>query len=283
MLLREYRTRLRDLLSQMNPEDAPVLADLLLAAGLRTDRGTMLARLDEELEDETEEFCANAVYELSYGKPLQYVLGSCVFYGQEIVVGPGCFIPRSDTEVLVETALKILKPGQLFADLCSGSGCIAKAIAANRPDAEGYALELSAKAMAYTLRNLSENKNVQVIRFDALDDEDYAALSIRAGRPFDLLVCNPPYIPTEDLENLPTDVRYEPETALDGGEDGLRFYRAVTAFAPLLLKPDGVILFEIGYDQAESVQDILRNAGYATAVIKDYGKNDRVVIGKKAG
>lgn len=280
MLLREYRTRLRDLLGQMNPDDASVLADLLLAAGMKTDRGTMLARLDEELEDDVEEFCANGVYELSYGKPIQYVLGSCVFYGQEIFVGPGCFIPRSDTEVLVEAALKLLKKGQLFADICSGSGCIAKAVAANAPEAEGYALELSRQALPYTLRNLSELKNVTVLRFDALDDEDYAALSVRAGRPFDLVMCNPPYIPTEDMENLPTDVRYEPESALDGGEDGLRYYRAVASYARMLLKEDGVLLFEIGYDQADAVQEILREKGFASAVIRDYGGNDRVIVAK---
>ena len=282
MLLREYRTRLCDLLSQMNPDDAPVIADILLSAGTGLERGDLLARLDEELDDETEEFCSNAVYEMSYGKPLQYVLGSCVFYGQEIAVGPGCFIPRSDTEILVETALKILKDGMLFADLCSGSGCIAKAVAANRPGAEGYALELSMKALPYTLRNLDGMKNVSVLRFDVLDDQEYAALAIRAGRPFDLLLCNPPYIPTDELENLPTDVRYEPETALDGGEDGLRYYRAVAAYAPLILKEDGILLFEIGYDQADSVQELLREQGYATAVIKDYGGNDRVVLAKRA-
>ena len=137
------------------------------------------------------------------------------------------------------------------------------------------------KALPYTLRNLDGMKNVSVLRFDVLDDQEYAALAIRAGRPFDLLLCNPPYIPTEDLENLPTDVRYEPETALDGGEDGLRYYRAVAAYAPLILKEDGILLFEIGYDQAEDVQDLLREQGYATAVIKDYGGNDRVVLAKR--
>ena len=281
MLLREYRTRLRDLLSQINPDDAPVLADLLLSAGTGMDRGSLLADLDRELDDDTEEFCSKAVYEMSYGKPLQYVLGSCVFYGQEIAVGPGCFIPRSDTELLVETALKVLKDGMLFADLCSGSGCVAKAVAANRPGAEGYALELSMKALPYTLKNLDGMRNVSVLRFDVLDDHEYAALAIRAGRPFDLLLCNPPYIPTEDLDGLPTDVRYEPETALDGGEDGLKYYRAVASYAPIILKEDGILLFEIGYDQAEDVQALLRERGYATAVIRDYGGNDRVVLARR--
>ncbi len=281
MLLREYRTRIRDLLGEMNPEDAESISDLLLCAALEKDRGTLLAVLDEEVPEEAEEFCGKAIYELSYGKPIQYVLGSCCFFGQEIAVGEGCFIPRSDTELCVETALKLLKPGDLFADLCSGSGCIAKAIAANRLDCSGYALELSRRALPYTVRNLHEQENVQVLRFDVLDEEDYAALSIRAGRQFDLLISNPPYIPTQEIDLLSTEVRYEPETALDGGEDGLRYYRAIVAYAPLLLRPDGCLLFEIGYNQADEVSEILEKAGYSVAVFKDYSKNDRVVLAKR--
>lgn len=281
MILREYRTRLRDILNEMNPEEGTAIADLLLCAALQTDKGTMLAMLDEETTSDAEDFCGKAIQDLSYGKPIQYVLGSCCFYGQEIAVGEGVFIPRSDTELLVETAVKLLQPGDLFADLCSGSGCIAKAIGKSLPDCSGYALELSRKALPYTLRNLDDTDNVQVLRFDVLDDEEYAALAIKAGRQFDLLVSNPPYIPTDVIEMLSTEVHYEPETALDGGEDGLRYYRAITAYAPLLLKPDGYILFEIGYDQADDVCEILENAGYSTAVLKDYSKNDRVVLAKK--
>lgn len=281
MLLKEYRTRLRDILQKMNPEEGAVIADLLLAAAMEIDRGTLLAMPDTEVPEKAEEFCGKAIYELSMGKPLQYVLGSCTFYGQEIAVGSGCFIPRFDTEVCVETALKLLGPGDLFADLCSGSGCIAKALAAARPDCEGYALELSREALKYTLFNLREQENVQVLRFDVLDEEEYAALSLQAGRPFDLLISNPPYIPTDDIELLSTEVRYEPESALDGGEDGLRYYRAIIAYAPLLLKPDGYLVFEIGCDQAEEVSDLLEKAGYSVGVVKDYSKNDRVVFGKK--
>ena len=282
MQIREYRTRITDLLSEMNPDEAKTIAELLLAASMECDRGTMLARLDEEVTDEMEDFCSKAIYDMSYGKPIQYVLGSCCFYGQEIVVGDGVFIPRCDTELVVETALKVLKPGQLFADICSGSGCIAKAIAANCPEVTGYALELSRKALPYTLRNLDDQKNVTVLRFDALDDEDYAALSIKAGREFDLIVSNPPYIPSDDIEGLSTEVRYEPENALDGGEDGLRYYRAISSYASLLLKPDGILIFEIGYDQADSVSEILEQNGYHVAVLKDYEKNDRVIFAKKS-
>ena len=281
MLVREYRTRLRDILTEMNPEEGVAIADLMLCAALETDMGTMLSVLDEEMSEESEEFCGKAIKELSYGKPIQYILGSCCFFGQEIFVGEGVFIPRSDTELLVETALKILQPGDLFADLCSGSGCISRAIGANLTDCKGYALELSRKALPYTIRNLDPCPNVEVLRFDVLDPDEYAALAIKAGRQFDLLVSNPPYIPTDVIDMLSTEVQYEPHTALDGGEDGLRYYRAIVAYAPLLLKPDGILLFEIGYDQAEDVSRILEDAGYSVAVLKDYSKNDRVVLAKR--
>lgn len=281
MTLREYRNGLRELLRDQNPEEADALTDMLLCAGLQTERGRLLASLDEETTDELEEFCGKAVYELSCGKPVQYVLGVCCFYGLDIAVGEGVFIPRSDTELCVETALKLLPQGGLFADLCSGSGCIAKAIAVNRKDCRGYALELSRKALSYTLRNLDGVENVEVLRFDVLDDEEYAALSIKETEQFDLLVSNPPYIPTEEIQWLSSDVQYEPETALDGGEDGLRYYRAIGAYAQMLLKPNGSLLFEIGYDQADAVSDILENLGYHVAIFKDYSKNDRIVLAKR--
>ncbi len=281
MLVREYRTRLRDILAEMNPEEGVAIADLLLCAALETDRGTMLSVLDEEMSLESEEFCGKAIKELSYGKPIQYILGSCCFYGQDIAVGDGVFIPRSDTELCVETALKLLQPGDVFADLCSGSGCIAKAIGKNLPNCSGYALELSRKALPYTLCNTEDCPNIEVLRFDVLDAEDYAALAIKVGKPLDMLISNPPYIPTDVIDMLSTEVHYEPQTALDGGEDGLRYYRAIVAYAPLLLKEDGIILFEIGYDQAEDVSRILEDAGYSVAVLKDYSKNDRVVFAKR--
>ena len=281
MLVREYRTRLRDILGEMNPEEASTIADLMLCAALETDRGTMLSVLDEEMSDEAEEFCGKAIRELSYGKPIQYVLGSCCFYGMEIAVGDGVFIPRSDTELCVETALKLLQPGDTFADLCSGSGCIAKAVGKSLPDCSGYALELSQKAMPYTLFNTQDCPNVEVLRFDVLDADDYAALSIKAGKPLDMLISNPPYIPTDVIDMLSSEVQYEPHSALDGGEDGLRYYRAIVAYAPLILKKDGIIIFEIGYDQAEDVSQILEEAGYSVAVLKDYAKNDRVIFAKR--
>lgn len=283
MKIREYRNKLREMLASISPEEGDVIADMLLCEALDTDRGHLLARLDDETPRAIDPFISGAVMELSLGKPIQYILGKCNFYGYDIFVGNGVFIPRSDTEIGVKAALGLLKDGDLFADICSGSGCIAKAIAAEKPSVSGYALELSRKALPYTEKNLAEQRNVSVRRFDALDEDDYIELAAIIERPLDMVICNPPYIPTDDIATLETQVvGFEPETALDGGEDGLRYYRTVTALVPHILKKDGILIYEIGIDQCDDVTKIMQDGGFNVAVIKDYGKIDRILIGQRA-
>ncbi len=269
------------MLAEISPEEGDVIADALLCEALGIERGILLTKLDEDTPRSIDPFVSGAVFELSLGKPLQYVLGKCNFYGYDISVGDGVFIPRSDTEIGVKAALGVLKDGDLFADICSGSGCIAKAIAAEKPTVSGYALELSRKALPYTEKNLSEQRNVSVRRFDALDEDDYIELASIIERPLDLVICNPPYIPTDDILTLAPQVGFEPETALDGGEDGLKYYRIVTALVPHILKKDGVLIFEIGIGQCEDVSRILQENGFSVAVIADYGKIDRILLAKK--
>ncbi len=281
MTLRQYRTKLREMLLEISPEEGDVIADMLLCEALKIDRGHLLAHLDDETPRSIDAFVSGAVFELSLGKPLQYVLGKCNFYGYEIAVGDGVFIPRSDTEIGVKAAIGLLKDGGLFADICSGSGCIAKAIAAEKPTVSGYALELSRKALPYTEKNLAEQKNVSVRRFDALDEDDYIELAGVLERPLDLVICNPPYIPTDDIQTLSPQVGFEPDTALDGGEDGLRYYRIVTSLVPHILKRDGILIYEIGIGQCEDVSNILKEHGYSVAVLRDYGKIDRILVAQR--
>lgn len=281
MTLKQYRNKLREMLSEISHEESDVIADMLLCEALNTERGHLLAHLDDEVTRSIDPFISGAVFELSLGKPLQYVLGKCNFYGYEINVGDGVFIPRSDTEIGVKAAIGLLKDGDLFADICSGSGCIAKAIAAEKPTVSGYALELSLKALPYTEKNLAEQKNVSVRRFDALDEDDYIDLASIIERPLDMVICNPPYIPTDDIRTLSPQVGFEPETALDGGEDGLRYYRTVTALVPHILKKDGILIYEIGIGQCEDVSRILHESGFDVAVLRDYGKIDRILVAKK--
>ncbi len=279
MTIAEYRNELKKKLTEMFPDEGDVLTDILLCEALEMPRHRLYTALLEDMTRVAAERINSYAYSLSMGIPVQYVLGKCHFYGCEIKVGNGVFIPRSDTEIIVKTALGLLKTGDRFADLCSGSGCIPRAIVHEMPSVTGVALELSLKALPFTEYNLA-NTNVKVKRFDVLDDDDYKALANSDGQ-FDLVTCNPPYIPTDDIELLSTQVRYEPESALDGGEDGLRYYRAIMSYLPIILKPSGSVVFEIGYNQAKDVCGILKDAGFTAAVVKDLGGNDRCVFGKR--
>ena len=210
--------------------------------------------------------------------PLQYLLGSWEFCRQRYEVSPDCLIPRADTELLVEEALASLPPGAFFADFCTGSGCIAVSVLAERPDTRCLAVELSEPALALAVRNAGRNGVAQ--RFAPLR-ADVLRLTPEAlaawPRP-DALLSNPPYIRTGELETLSPEVRQEPRMALDGGADGLRFYRALIALAADWLKPDGFCLFEIGSDQAGELTALAEQSGFSCRVLRDLGERDRVAI-----
>jgi len=281
MTLRECRDETREILEPVLGEEAGVVTDILLAHYLNTDRGKLLAMLDSTAPDGVPYLLADAINKLGAGVPVQYIMGSCWFYGLEVKVGPGCFIPRSDTEILAKAAITLLKDGGSFVELCAGSGCVSMAIAENVPGVRGAAAELSLKALPYTEANLEKYPGIKVKRIDVLDPEELASLADEWGEGFDLLVCNPPYIPTADIAGLAPQVHYEPETALDGGENGLKYYRYIIANADLIMKEKHRILFEVGIGQAALVAEMLKVMGYAVAVFKDYGGIDRVVLGEK--
>lgn len=281
MKINEYRRRTQNTLRELFGDEAEPLCDILLCHYMNVDRSELLLKGDEEFNEELRPKMDNAVNELGYGMPVQYIMGSCWFFGRKIKVGKGVFIPRCDTETLAETALHVIPQGGSFADICSGSGCISAAIAANRKDVTGFALELSYKALPYTEDNLEEFSNVTVKRFDALDEDDYYALLEQKKDKFDVIVCNPPYIRESDIDFLQQQIQYEPRTALDGGEDGLLYYRRITDLADIILKDSGVLLYELGYDQAGDVARIMREKGYNTATVKDLNGIERVILGKK--
>lgn len=281
MTLRECREQTKEILDPVLGDDAQTATDILLAHFTGTERGVLLARLDDEAPNELPYSLADAVNKIGAGVPLQYVLGSCWFYGLEVKVGPGCFIPRSDTEILAKAAISILKNGGSFVELCAGSGCVSMAIAENVKDVRGAAAELSLKALRYAETNLERYPNIKVKRLDVLDPDELSALYDEWGEGFDLLVCNPPYIPTADIAGLSVQVQYEPETALDGGENGLKYYRYIIANADLIMKEKHRILFEVGVGQAPLVARMLKVMGYSVAVFKDLGGIERVVLGDK--
>ncbi len=285
MNIGEYRYELKKTLTEGCSEDGAreitEIIDILLCHHLSIPRSRLYLKLEDTVPSSLPANMSDSLGQIAMGVPVQYVMGSCWFYGREIKVGPGVFIPRSDTEILAQACIKAIPKDGCFADICAGSGCVSAAIASERPDVRGYALELSRKAIPYTEENLKDLPNVTVKRFDALDIEDYEDLVTANGKQFDLVVSNPPYIPTDDIASLDANVLSEPETALDGGEDGLRFYREITKYLPLILTPEGVICYEVGIGQAQDVSEILKAAGFSVAVLRDNHGIDRVVLGKK--
>ena len=211
------------------------------------------------------------------GEPLQYILGEWEFYGYIFKVGKGVLIPRDDTEVLLRLSLDFLKDKQnaRVLDLCSGSGALAVAIA-KETDAEVYALEKSAEALPYLCENININKaNIEVVAGDVF----YCANEFM-DKSFDLIISNPPYIITDEIDTLQKEISFEPKTALDGGADGLKFYRGIIKDYASKLKSGGMMAFEIGEGQFEAVKTLMENAGVKNIDFKlDLGGIQRAVYG----
>lgn len=209
--------------------------------------------------------------------PLQYILGEWSFYGLDFKVGDGVLIPRADSEAAVDTALGLIedKENPAVLDLCAGSGAIGISIAANRADSVVTLLEKYDEALKYLKANISRNSpdNAEGITGDVLKGDG-------ADKKYDLIVSNPPYVKTGDLKGLQPEVLYEPQTALDGGGDGLFFYRAITENYKNSINRGGGICFEVGCGQAESVLTILKVASFTdTGTAKDLNGIERVVFG----
>lgn len=216
------------------------------------------------------------------GEPVAYITGSWEFYGLPVTITPDVLIPRMDTEVLVDAVKDILTGYKMDArilDLCCGSGCITCAIAHELPATKLVAVDLSASALEVCRKNVTNHKfNSRVLCMQA----DATASPPLGLGSFDLIVSNPPYIASAEIKELDRSVRdYEPVWALDGGEDGLRFYKAIIKYWKSLLRPGGFLLFEVGENQAGDVADMLMSAGFSrSATRRDTQGIERVVIGR---
>lgn len=208
--------------------------------------------------------------------PLQQILGTAWFMGYEFAVNEQVLTPRFDTEILVEEAARHLKPGMKILDVCTGSGCILLSLLAEYRDMEltGLGVDLSAGALSVA----KENQKRLAIEAEFIQSD----LLEKVTGVYDLIVSNPPYIATKEMENLMPEVReHEPWMALDGKEDGLFFYRKIVEAAGGYLKKEGWLCFEIGYDQGEAVRRMMEDAGYEkVSVIRDLAGLDRVVQGQ---
>lgn len=214
------------------------------------------------------------------GKPLAYILESWNFYGYDLVIRPGVLIPRFETEELVAKCLEAFdKRSQVsFIDMCCGSGCIGIALALELPDSRGILVDYSSQALDVSQENI--DKYSLKDRLTLVQSDLFKNLS---EYQVDLIVSNPPYILNEVTKGLKEEVKdYEPMMALDGGKDGLDFYRRIVKDAHPFLHPNGILAFEIGYDQKEAVIELMMEMGYVEVQgYKDMYGRDRMVIGKK--
>lgn len=208
--------------------------------------------------------------------PLQYIFGKWNFYGREFFVGTGVLIPRSDTETLIDLSLEIIKQKTTpkVLDLCAGTGCIGITLKCERPDADVTLVEKYEYALKYLNKNAAHNNaDVKIINGDVLNGDG-------SNEKYDLIVSNPPYITKADMQKLQLEVKYEPTSALDGGSDGLDFYRAIAKAYKNSLNNDGVVAFEVGVNEADSVAEILTGEGFVNVEKrKDLADIDRVVFG----
>jgi release factor glutamine methyltransferase len=220
------------------------------------------------------------------GEPLCYILGVAYFWGEEYEVSPAVLIPRADTERLVEAAVSRLPKNGRFADLCTGSGCVAISTLASRPDAEADAYDISPEALALSKKNAARNgveKRLSLHECDLLATHGAPENPLFPRAPYDLILSNPPYLSAAEMAALDPSVAAEPTLALDGGEDGLCFYRHFLAAFTSLLTPTGAFLFEIGWEQGDALRALGAERGFAVEILSDFGGRERVAVLSRKG
>lgn len=274
MIYREATEWGSTVLAQAGVAEAKLDAWLLLEIVCRINRTFYYSHMEEALTLEQQSEYEIAVKKRAERIPLQYITGEQEFMGLNFKVNSNVLIPRQDTETLVEEALKICQPGMKVLDLGTGSGCIVISIMKNAPGMTATGSDISKQALLVA----KENGKLHEADIEWVRSNLYENIT---GR-YDLIVSNPPYIAQADMLNLMPEVRdFEPAGALDGGEDGLDFYRQIVAKSGDYLNKDGYLYLEIGYDQGPAVTNMMCAAGYReVSVIKDLARHERVVKGR---
>ena len=272
----------RNILRQNGVEGYALEARILVACAA----GKTVQQLLRDINLYTTEQVENTVLDYTArrlrGEPVAYITGSWEFYGLPMTVTPDVLIPRMDTEVLVDAVKEFLTGYKMDArvlDLCCGSGCITCAIGHELPATKLVAVDLSASALEVCRQNIAKNRlSSRVICMQA-DATSSPPLGIGS---FDVIVSNPPYIESAEIAKLDRSVRdYEPIWALDGGEDGLRFYKGIIKYWKSLLRPGGCLMFEVGEDQADAVMALMKDAKYTdVTALEDTAGIRRVVVGR---
>jgi release factor glutamine methyltransferase len=275
-----------DFLTQKAVDSPRLSAELLISHVLGSKRIELYTNFDRLINKPQLDQLHQLVKRAALNEPVAYITGKTEFYSLEFAVTRDCLIPRPETELLVERAIEFLRQRagkQLVCDLCTGSGCIAIAIAKNVTDVDFYATDISDAALQVAIQNAQKHNVAERIKF--LHGNLFEPLIPQMDKcRFDLVVCNPPYVTSSEYETLERNVKdYEPADALMGGADGLDIYRKICEQAEQFLKSDTVLMFEIGYAQGKSVTALIEQTKLFTdiAIEKDLQNNDRIVIAKK--
>ena len=281
MKIEELLREGKKVLEKNNIEEASIISRSLLQYVLKIDRNKLVINKDEEVENNKENEYIGYIKEVAAGKPVQYITNKQEFMGLSFFVDENVLIPQPDTEIIVEETLKkckelLLKNGKIkILDLCTGSGAIAVSLSNFLGDkAEVFASDISAKALEVVkYNNEKNNTNVRFIESDLFENIQ--------EQKFNIIVSNPPYIRSDVINELSKQVQNEPHLALDGGEDGLEFYKKIIEQSCNHIK-NGYLILEIGYDQKEDVKNLLKeNRNYAEInTIQDLSGNDRCVVAK---
>ena len=262
-------------LTQAGIAEAHLDARLLLEYVCGTDHNALLVHGEREVEEQKTAAYCDLIMQRKSRIPLAYITGIQEFMGLEFAVNEQVLIPNQDTETLVEEAMRLMHDGMRVLDLCTGSGCIALSLLHYTNDTRAVATDISEAALKVAGQNAERQDLMERISFIETD------LFPEQKEKFDLIVSNPPYIPTGVIETLAPEVRdHEPRLALDGTEDGLSFYRRIIGTAPAWLYESGWLVMEIGYDQGEAVSALMREKGFRDIeVVRDLDGKDRVVTG----
>ena len=270
------------LIQSPHPERARLDAETLLLDALHQDRAWLLAHWEDEAEPAVACLYSELVARRETGEPIQYITGSSEFFGLPFSVGPGVLIPRPETEHLVEEVIRVAHEFTAaplrIADIGTGSGIIAVAVAHALPQAQVSAIDSSAPALAIAQENAQQNHLEDRIQFFEGD-----LLAPLAGQTFHILASNPPYIPATDRDSLSIEVRdHEPHAALFGGEDGLAIYQRLIPEARALLVPGGWLVLEIGCGQQAAIEQLLQASSYGEIhFVADYQGIPRVAAGRR--
>ena len=265
-------------------EDAGIIARVLAQYILKMDRNKIVINENSNIEEIDKHRYYLAIIEIIQGMPLQYITNSQEFYGIQMYVNENVLIPQPDTEILVQEVIKIIEQKNKnkeqkdieILDMCTGSGCIAVAIATNVQNVNAMLADISREALEIAKVNAQYTNTTEKFKFIQTN------MFEKVEKKFDIIVSNPPYIETDTIKSLDKQVQNEPLLALDGGEDGLKFYRILVNEGYKYLNKDGYLCMEIGYNQKQKVEELLKQNEKYTSIytLKDFNGNDRVVIAK---